>query len=129
MEQGSVDLEIRKLRIERLCYCPELVPLNDNGVVHCTPGEPLPLEECATCPLLMSEEEVPSRLRKRREQAIQLAATRKLSPKATYEYPDDDEEFDEHEEEQPDPLDDLDDDEKPIIGPSKAEFDDEDEFA
>ena len=73
MAQSTNYLETRRLRIERLCYCPKLVPLNDNGVVHCTPGEPLPLSDCEECPLLLLDEDIPARLRKRRDQAASAA--------------------------------------------------------
>lgn len=67
MELQPDNASLRQLRVQRLCYCPELIPLNDNGLVHCTPGEPLPLPECDTCPLLMREDEIPPRLRRRRK--------------------------------------------------------------
>ncbi len=98
----------RQLRVQKLCYCPELVPLNDNGLVHCTPGEPLPLEECSECPLLIREDELPPRLRKRREQAAQMAATRKQNAEARAQDLDDpDNTEDENDEDEDDDEDDV----------------------
>ena len=55
---------LRELRVERLCYCPHLVPLNNNGQVYCVPGEPFPIEEdCPDCPLRLNEEDIPAKLK------------------------------------------------------------------
>ncbi len=76
---------LRQLRVQRLCYCPELIPLNDNGLVHCTPGDPLPLPECDACPLLMREDEIPPRLRRRRKPTQQAQEKPATPPRALVE--------------------------------------------
>ena len=55
---------LRELRVHRLCYCPHLVPLNNNGRVYCVPSRPFPDEQdCPECPLRVEEEDVPAKLR------------------------------------------------------------------
>ncbi|MFH1739260.1 MAG: hypothetical protein ABIH23_09650 [bacterium] len=55
---------LRELRVQRLCYCPHLVPLNNNGRVFCVPGRPFPIkEDCPDCPLRLDEDEVPAKLK------------------------------------------------------------------
>lgn len=55
---------LRELRVQRLCYCPHLVPLNNNGQVFCVPGRPFPnSEDCPDCPLRVDEEDIPTKLK------------------------------------------------------------------
>ncbi len=55
---------LRELRVQRLCYCPHLVPLNNNGQVYCIPGKPVPNEtDCPDCPLRLEEEDIPAKLK------------------------------------------------------------------
>ena len=55
---------LRDLRVQRLCYCPHLLPLNNNGRVFCVQPKPFPIQEdCPTCPLRLDEDEIPSKLR------------------------------------------------------------------
>ncbi|HQL63522.1 MAG TPA: hypothetical protein PLQ35_14645 [bacterium] len=65
MSQNNMEIDpLRQLRVYRLCYCPHLVPLNNNGRVFCVPSPPFPdKEECPECPLRVEEQDVPARLR------------------------------------------------------------------
>ena len=62
--KNTVTDSLRELRVQRLCYCSHLVPLNNNGRVFCVPKKPFPLkEDCPNCPLRLDENEVPAKLK------------------------------------------------------------------
>ena len=62
--ENMVPDPLRELRVQRLCYCPHLLPLNNNGRVFCVPGKPFPIkEDCPDCPLRLEEDDIPSKLK------------------------------------------------------------------